>query len=97
LGQEMQTLNDIAVKVGRLEVMQENNTRAISDMAISVNKLVDKLDKSDDVAKNAGTLALKANERLDKIEDNQKYLWRTVIGAVLIALVTFILKGGLTP
>lgn len=97
MSQEMQTLNDIAVKVGRLEVMQENNTRAISDMAISVNKLVDKLDKSDDVAKNAGTLALKANERLDKIEDNIKWMWRTIGGAVLLAIVGFLLNGGITP
>lgn len=33
--------------------MQENSTKAITDMASSVNKLVEKLDKSDDVAKEA--------------------------------------------
>jgi hypothetical protein len=33
-------------------------------------------------------------ERLVKVEDNQKWLWRTVTGAIIVAVITFIVKGG---
>jgi hypothetical protein len=33
-------------------------------------------------------------ERLVKVEDNQKWLWRTVTGAIIVAVITFIIKGG---
>jgi hypothetical protein len=33
-------------------------------------------------------------ERLVKVEDNQKWLWRTVIGGFIAAVITFIVKGG---
>ncbi|GBG09526.1 hypothetical protein PAT3040_04176 [Paenibacillus agaridevorans] len=90
-----QTINDIAVKVGRLEVMQDASTKAIGDMAASVNKLVDKLDASDDVAKDADQRARSAHKRLDKMEDNQRWLWRTISGTVIAAIVAFVLAGGL--
>jgi len=36
-----------------------------------------------------------ANDRLTKIEDNQRWLWRTFGGAVIVAIATFIIAGGL--
>jgi hypothetical protein len=33
-------------------------------------------------------------ERLVKVEDNQKWLWRTVIGGLIAAATAFIFKGG---
>jgi hypothetical protein len=88
-----QALNDISVKVGRLEVMQENNTKAISEMATSVNRLVDKLDKSDDVAKEALDKSKSAHHRLDKID---KIIWWVItsVGVVIVgAILNLILKG----
>jgi len=36
-----------------------------------------------------------ATQRIDKIEDNQRWLWRTFGGAVIVAVATFIITGGL--
>lgn len=83
---EQAVLNDISVKVGRLEVMQENSTKAITDMAASVNRLVEKLDKSDDVAKEELDKSKFAHKRIDRIEDNQRWLWRTFAGALFLFL-----------
>lgn len=89
-----QTLHNIAIQVGRLEVMQESNTKAISEMAASVNKLVDKLDASDDVAKDAGQRARSAHKRVDDLEaeikelkDDRKWLWRTAIAALITGVI----------
>jgi len=99
-----QTINDIAVKVGRLEVIQDASTKAIGDMAASVNKLVDKLDKSDDVAKDADQRARSAHKRVDdlsieikELKDDRKWLWRAIAGAVIVAVVGFIISGGVKP
>lgn len=35
------------------------------------------------------------SNRLERIEDNQKWMWRTIAGAVLVAVVGFVLNGGL--
>ncbi|MFD2663719.1 hypothetical protein, partial [Paenibacillus thailandensis] len=81
-----QALNDISVKVGRLEVMQENNTRAVSEMAASVQRLVDKLDKSDDVAKEALQSTKSAHHRIDGLSGEFKEMktgQRWLIGIVL--------------
>lgn len=88
-----QTLNEISVKVGRLEVMQETNTKAVGDMAVSVQRLVDRLEKSDDVAREALQSSKAAHHRLDSIEDGQKWLWRTFVGAIIVGAVTFFWKG----
>jgi len=36
-----------------------------------------------------------ANARIDKIEDNQRWLWRTFAGAIVIAVAAFVISGGL--
>ena len=33
-------------------------------------------------------------ERIVKVEDNQRWLWRTVIGGFIAAVITFIFKWG---
>ena len=40
----------------------------------------------------AYNLSLKNKERLDKIEDNNKWLFRTAVGAVLTGLIGIILN-----
>lgn len=94
-------LNQIAVQVGKLETLQEANTKAISDMASSVNRLVDRLDKSDDIARDADQRARSAHHRIDdisnRIEDikaGQRWLIGTTIslGGLFIATVSLIIK-----
>ncbi|GIP17753.1 hypothetical protein J40TS1_33950 [Paenibacillus montaniterrae] len=87
-----QALNDINVKVGRLEAMQENSTKAITDMAASVNKLVEKLDVSDDVAKEALEKSKSAHKRLDKIDKIIYWVATTIIGTVVAALLALVIK-----
>ena len=36
-----------------------------------------------------------AHKRLDRIEANQTWMWRALGGAVLVAVATFVIKGGL--
>ncbi|WMT42859.1 hypothetical protein RE628_11545 [Paenibacillus sp. D2_2] len=91
MGSEQAALNDISVKVGRFEVMQENNTKAITDMAASVNKLVDKLDRSDDIAKEALDKSKSAHKRLDGIDKIIFWVSTTVIGLVLVGLVGLVI------
>lgn len=33
-------------------------------------------------------------ERIVKVEDNQRWLWRTVIGGIVAVVITFIFKWG---
>jgi hypothetical protein len=35
--------------------------------------------------------------RLDKIEDNQMWLWRTVVGGFILAVIAFLFKFGGKP
>lgn len=101
MGQELQALNDIAMKVSRLEVMQETNTKAIGEMASSVNRLVDKLDASDDIAKEARDKAASAHHRitelnvdLKEIKTGHRWLLTTTvsIGGLFVAAVGLIWK-----
>ncbi|MHA6481047.1 hypothetical protein ACX1C1_03885 [Paenibacillus sp. strain BS8-2] len=93
-----QTINDIAIKVGRLEVMQDASTKAMGDLASSVNKLVDKLDRSDDVAKDADQRSRSAHKRVDdlsaeirseikELKDDRKWLWRTATAALVTGVI----------
>ncbi len=34
------------------------------------------------------------NRRLDDIEDNQRWLWRAVVGAFIAAGIAYLMKGG---
>jgi len=67
-----------------------------------VETVVDSMDEKLDRAINANETAVQALEqaksahhRLNKIEDNQRWLWRTLVGAVLVAAAGFVLAGGL--
>lgn len=100
-GDELRMLGDIAVKVGKLETMQESNVKAVGDLAISVNRLVDRLDKSDDIARDADSRARSAHHRIDdtikRIEDiktGQRWLIGTTItlAGFFVAAVGLIIK-----
>lgn len=92
-------LSEISIKVGQLEVLQQANTKAISDMASSVDKLVTKLEESDDLAREALQSTRSAHHRIDditkrvmRIEDDFKWLWRTVVGAVIAGGIALIFE-----
>jgi len=89
-------LNDIAFKVGRLEVLQESSSRAIGEMASSVNRLVEKLDQSDDAAKEALDKAKSAHHRLNKIDKIIYWVGTTIVGAVLLGLMAMLVGGSKT-
>lgn len=92
---ELQMLSDITAKVGRLEGLQDANTRAISDMAASVNKLVDKLDKSDDIAKDADQRARSAHHRIDRIDKILFWAGTSAGAGIIGAVIKFFVDGGL--
>lgn len=45
-----------------------------------------------DIANEALISSKSAHHRLDKIDDTQKWLWRTVGGAVIATIIAFIVK-----
>jgi methyl-accepting chemotaxis protein len=103
-GQELNMLSDIAVKVAKSETGQESTAKSIGDLASSVNRLVEKLNQSDDVAKDAVNRARSAHHRIDElktdvtdIKGDIKWLWRTVLTAVITGAIggaaAFIWKG----
>lgn len=94
----MKMLSDIAVKVGKLEALQETNARAINDMANGLNRLINKLDQSDDIAREAELRAKSAHHRIDEVkadadkklsgvQEDIEWLWRTVMAAVITGAI----------
>lgn len=64
---ELQALGKIEGRLGRLEALQEANVRANAELTTSVNRLVEKLDKSDDLARDAVQRARSAHHRIDDL------------------------------
>ncbi len=70
----------------------------ITRVETKVDEMDEKLDRAiraNETAVEALTSAKSAHLRLDKIEDNQKWLWRTFAGAFLVAVAAFVISGGL--
>ena len=88
-----QQLNEISLKVGRVEVLQEMNAKNINDLTNSVQRLVEKLENSSDIAREALDKSKSAHHRLDSIEEGQKWLWRTIVGAIIVGLLGMFWKG----
>ncbi|MCM3747470.1 hypothetical protein M3223_08890 [Paenibacillus pasadenensis] len=65
-------MNTLIIQVAKLETSQEASTKALSEVAFSVGRLVDRLESSDDVAKEAAQSARSAHKRIDKLEDAVK-------------------------
>lgn len=79
--------------------MQNEMLQRITRVEEKVNNMDEKLDRAiraNEMAALALQSAEHAHERLNKIEDNQKWLWRTIAGAILVAVASFIISGGLT-
>lgn len=70
----------------------------ITRVETKVDNMDEKLDKAiqaNETAIEALQSAKSAHHRLDKIEDTQKWLWRTFAGAFVLAIAAFIIAGGL--
>lgn len=70
----------------------------ITRLETKVDSMDEKLDKAiqaNETAVAALQSAKSAHHRLDRIEDTQKWLWRTIAGAFILAIAAFIIAGGL--
>lgn len=77
--------------------MQNEMLQRITRVEEKVNNMDEKLDRvirANETALEALQQAKSAHHRLDQIEDNQKWLWRTIAGAFLVAVAGFIISGG---
>lgn len=90
-------LADIRERMAVLETLQESNARAIGDIASSVKRLIEKLEQSDDIAREADQRARSAHHRIDKIDKIIYWISTTVFGAIILAVMAFIVKGGISP
>lgn len=91
---EMQMLTTINSRLGNLEGRQEASVRAIGDMATNINRLIEKMDKSDDIAREAEQRSKSAHHRIDEVKKEVAevkaditWLWRTVIGAIITGAI----------
>jgi len=60
-----------------------------------VETKLDTMLNAKDIAQEALQSAKSAHHRLEKIEDGQKWLWRTIGGSFVLAITAFIITGGL--
>ena len=78
--------------------MQNEILQRLTKVETMVDGMDGKLDRAimaNETAVEALSSARSAHYRLDQIEDNQKWLWRTIAAAILVAIVGFIISGGL--
>ncbi|MFD3258217.1 hemolysin XhlA family protein [Paenibacillus lentus] len=62
---------------------------------VSMNEKLDRALVVNETATEALEKAKSAHERIDQIQDGQKWLWRTFAGAFILAIAAFIIAGGL--
>lgn len=74
--------------------MLERTTR-VEEKVTGMNEKLDRAIMANETAVAAQEAAKSAHKRIDKIEDGQKWLWRTFAGALIGAIVVFIISGGL--
>lgn len=75
------------------EILQRT-TRVETTME-SMNEKLDKAISVNETAVEALASTRSAHKRLDRIENNQTWLWRTFAGAFVLAIAAFIIAGGL--
>ncbi|SFL09881.1 Haemolysin XhlA [Paenibacillus sp. 1_12] len=69
--------------------------RELSTKMDTLKDLSKKLDEVETIAKKAMESTKSAHRRLDKIDKLTSWLVTTVIGAIILAVIGFIIKGGL--
>ncbi|MED1801768.1 hemolysin XhlA family protein [Brevibacillus porteri] len=83
--------------------MSNNEMQVLSDIRERIVRVETKLDSMTDVRATAEEAKEKANEalqygksahhRLNEVADNQRWLWRTVIGALILGAISLLWKG----
>jgi hypothetical protein len=73
--------------------MPGDETNEILQRLVRLETKLDLMGAAKDVANEALLSAKSAHHRLSAIEDNQKWLWRTVIGAVIAGGIALLWKG----
>ncbi|MDI4648512.1 hypothetical protein [Cohnella hashimotonis] len=63
-------INNLSVVVERLKVIQEHTVDALSKLSCSIDRLNERLDKSDDTAREADQRSKSAHRRLDDFSEN---------------------------
>lgn len=82
--QEMsRVLSDIRERMVRVETKIDTMT-----------DVRDTADEAKDTANKALESSKSAHHRLNELADNQKWLWRTVVGAVIVGVISLLWKGG---
>lgn len=78
---------------------QQNEMKELLVGLTRVETKIDALGNVRELALEANESTKSAHKRLDKIEDNQKWLWRTVAGTFIVivinAFVNLIKSGGM--
>lgn len=74
--------NEMLQRITRVETKVDNMDKKL-DHAIAANE----------TAVEALTSSKSAHHRLNKIEDNQTWLWRTTIAALIVGAVNILWKG----
>lgn len=67
--------------------MDEKLQREILDRLLIIETKLDYVTKSSEKAESAYTLALRHEEEIKEIKDNNKWLWRTAIGAIVTGVI----------
>ncbi|WP_374018992.1 hemolysin XhlA family protein [Paenibacillus thiaminolyticus] len=78
--------------------LQAETLQRMTRVETKVDNMDEKLDRAilaSETAVEALQSAKSAHHRLNKIEDNQKWIWRTFAGAFVLAIAAFIITGGL--
>ena len=91
---ELKALTKIEGRLVRLEAMQESAVRSTGELTSNINRLVEKLERSEDIAREAEHQAKSAHHRVDEsnkrvndVEADIKWLWRTVIATIITAWI----------
>ncbi|NGP58140.1 hemolysin XhlA family protein [Paenibacillus thiaminolyticus] len=81
-----------------MDGVQTEMLQRMTRVETKVDNMDEKLDRAilaSETAVEALQSAKAAHHRLNKIEDNQKWIWRTFAGAFVLAIAAFIITGGL--
>ncbi|MGN7454635.1 hypothetical protein ACTHPH_07455 [Paenibacillus pasadenensis] len=89
-------LQAIVSQVVKLETLQEVNTRALGELASGVARLIERLEKSDETAREAAQRARAAHHRIDEIRASidgikQGQRWLITTSFTLIGLAASLL------
>ena len=90
---ELNALGKIESRLARLEALQEANVRTTNELTANVNRLVEKLEKSDDLAREADQRARSAHHRIDEVRADVTWAWRTALGALITGAIALIWKA----